>query len=350
MTSISVVIPVYNGEKTINDLLISLKKQSTPPFEVIVIDNNSTDKTADVIKKWHMENPLFPLKLAAETKQGRSYARNKGITVASGDYIAMFDADCVVQKDWIRNCLKCLETGDFTAVGGIVEGYKFETPTEKALHFLHCPKSLKNGLFKEVDEWDIMRGSMETNNVVVKAEILRSVGGFDGDTYRITGEDFDLFLRLLKNGGKLIGHHKRLVVFHQHRAYIGSMVKQVFFYGYCYAKIVSVHYGHRMVIIGRRYHICYPFPFTVWIRLSKAFITTSGCFVAFFLFPLKYTFLLICLAFLIFIKSWFEKLKQTGARTSLAELLEFTGITFVHKIALAMGHIIGSIKLGICCI
>jgi glycosyltransferase involved in cell wall biosynthesis len=92
--NISVVIPVYNEALYIGPCLESLLKQSKKPKEIIVIDNNSTDRTIEIVKQ-------YPVKLIKEKKQGKIYARNTGFNYASSEIIARCDADCIVSLDWI---------------------------------------------------------------------------------------------------------------------------------------------------------------------------------------------------------------------------------------------------------
>jgi len=94
---VSVVIPVYNEEKYIKNCLDSLMKQEEKPDEIIVVDNNCTDNTINVIKKYKN------IKVIRERKQGIIAARNVGFDHAQGDIVARCDADTVLPSDWIKN-------------------------------------------------------------------------------------------------------------------------------------------------------------------------------------------------------------------------------------------------------
>ena len=99
---ISVVIPAYNEESLIENCLKSIKDQEEKPYEIIVVDNNSTDKTAELAKN----SGAILLK---ETKQGITHARNTGFNAATGDVIARTDADTRVPKDWTKRIRKAFE-------------------------------------------------------------------------------------------------------------------------------------------------------------------------------------------------------------------------------------------------
>lgn len=92
---ISVIIPCFNEEKRIEECLRSIFNQSEAPFEVIVIDNNSTDRTREIATK-------LGAKVISQSRQGLSFARNAGFNFASGDILLKTDGDTKVPSNWIR--------------------------------------------------------------------------------------------------------------------------------------------------------------------------------------------------------------------------------------------------------
>lgn len=95
---ISVVVPAYNEERLIATCITSLQKQTFPKanYEVIVIDNHSTDKTGEIAQK-------MGAKVIFEPKKGVAFALKKGFSQAKGEMIAVTDADTIVNSDWLRN-------------------------------------------------------------------------------------------------------------------------------------------------------------------------------------------------------------------------------------------------------
>lgn len=93
---ISVVIPVYNEEKYINNCLDSLMKQEEKPDEIIVVDNNCTDKTIEIVKKYK------EIIIIKEKIQGMIPARNIGFNYASGDILIKCDADVLIPKNFVK--------------------------------------------------------------------------------------------------------------------------------------------------------------------------------------------------------------------------------------------------------
>ena len=116
---ISIVIPVYNDEKNICKLIESLKEMNYPKelIEIIVVDNNSNDRTKYFLKKYN-------IKYFKENKIQSSYAaRNKGIENASGEIIAFTDSDCIVTTNWLKEGVNALIKCGADLVAGKVQFY-----------------------------------------------------------------------------------------------------------------------------------------------------------------------------------------------------------------------------------
>lgn len=113
---ISVVICAYNEEKYIGPCLESLQKQTEKPYEIIVVNNNSTDKTVDRAKQ-------YDVRIVHEKKQGIIAARNTGFDAARGDILARSDADTIIPPDWIQKIRHNFETRDIDALSGPVVFY-----------------------------------------------------------------------------------------------------------------------------------------------------------------------------------------------------------------------------------
>ncbi len=115
---ISVVIPAYNEERLIKRCLKAVFKQTFPQteYEVVVVDNNSTDETAEIVQK------SFPqARLIKETEQGVVFARIRGVNEAQGKIIAMTDADTVVPPSWLDKLAKAYAEKEVVAVGGTTD-------------------------------------------------------------------------------------------------------------------------------------------------------------------------------------------------------------------------------------
>lgn len=117
----SIVIPVYNGEKTISKALASVANQVMTSFEVIVINDGSTDNTLSEVKKFVALHPNLDIKIISNQNKGRSVSRNIGIITAKGDFICFLDADDELKEHHLAEFSKAIslypEIGFFFADG-----------------------------------------------------------------------------------------------------------------------------------------------------------------------------------------------------------------------------------------
>jgi glycosyltransferase involved in cell wall biosynthesis len=108
---VSVIVPAYNEERFIARCLDSLVNQDDPAEEIIVVDNNSTDRTVAVAQR-------YPVRIIRETRQGIIPARNAGFDAAAGDVLARCDADSIVPADWVRRIRAHFATGAIDGLSG----------------------------------------------------------------------------------------------------------------------------------------------------------------------------------------------------------------------------------------
>jgi len=100
---VSVIIPIYNAENTLERCLQSIAAQSHKPSEIILVDNNSTDSSYKLANKFKKNNKKLKIILVKEEKKGPSAARNKGINLAQGEIVVFTDADCIAHTAWLKN-------------------------------------------------------------------------------------------------------------------------------------------------------------------------------------------------------------------------------------------------------
>jgi glycosyltransferase involved in cell wall biosynthesis len=138
--SISVIIPVWNGESTIAEQLAALAAQTyTGDWEVIVADNGSTDRTRSVAEQWAPRLPALTIVDASE-QRGASFARNHGAKHANGELLAFCDADDAVVPEWLESLATAAQdfdvvTGPFDATQiNPVNVQSWRPPRRKSLH------------------------------------------------------------------------------------------------------------------------------------------------------------------------------------------------------------------------
>lgn len=118
---VSVIVPVYNASRVIEKLLLSLKENDYPSFEVLFVDDGSTDNSVELIRKHGFEV------IVCSENQGQASARNKGIEQARGEIICFFDADVIVHKNTISLLVDSLENNNCDAVSGNYEEESVDT-------------------------------------------------------------------------------------------------------------------------------------------------------------------------------------------------------------------------------
>ena len=106
---LSLIVIAYNEEAVIGKCLEAISKQTIMPYEVIVVDNNSNDRTAEISRTFAF------VKLVKETSQGMIAARNKGFEVATGDIFGRIDADTVIGPRWAERVIHDFSSYDMTA-------------------------------------------------------------------------------------------------------------------------------------------------------------------------------------------------------------------------------------------
>lgn len=118
---LSFIICTYNREEYISQTLCCLAENHscTDDYEIILVDNNSTDSTASLCKKFEVEHPNVRYSYFLETQQGLSYARNRGVKEANGDILVFLDDDAFVQENYVSNLINHLKTNsEIKAFGG----------------------------------------------------------------------------------------------------------------------------------------------------------------------------------------------------------------------------------------
>jgi glycosyltransferase involved in cell wall biosynthesis len=201
---LSIIICSYNRANYIGDALTALYQQtaSLDAFEVFIVDNNSTDNTADVFKTWRNAHPNGKFEYTTETKQGASFARNTGAKLASTPWLCFIDDDAIASPHYVENTIKHTQDQPFiVGFGGkIIPKYIPSEPKWMSYYvsslvgnFDYAPNACRfeNGKYP-----------LESNMIVAK-KVFDQVGGFNEaipgvvGTLRIGGEGKELFYKIM---------------------------------------------------------------------------------------------------------------------------------------------------------
>jgi glycosyltransferase involved in cell wall biosynthesis len=182
---ISVVIPVRNSENTIKECLNSVINQTYNNFEIIIIDNASTDSTSEILDRYSKN---LKISVFSEASVGRGAARNLGTKKAKGELIAMIDSDCIAPNNWLEEISRpIIKNGENIVMGG-----------EISIANNYVSRNIQK--LNEELIIDSMNGKyvnhLDTKNIIFNKEVLHK---YSFDSVIKSCEDFDLFLRIKKD-------------------------------------------------------------------------------------------------------------------------------------------------------
>lgn len=191
MLTLSLIIPVYNEERHIRKCLDAVAKQTVMPDEVIVVDNNCSDRTIEIAKKYHFVTVI------AEKRQGRGYARSAGFNKAKGDILGRIDADSRIAHDWVETAKTAfLNDDELAGITGLARAA-----------IMPGINAIKNTFFSRFYYW-FAHSSFDTitmwgANMAIRKSVWRNVHTKVYDNRRDIHEDQDLSLWIAANGGKI---------------------------------------------------------------------------------------------------------------------------------------------------
>ena len=213
---VSVVICAYNAESTMAACLDSLRDLRYPAYEVVVVDDGSTDRTGRIADEYE------DFRVVHQENKGLSAARNVGIAASTGDIIAFTDSDCVVDPDWLHYLAATFLASGEAAVGG-----PNLPPPEDSL-VASCVAASPGGplhVLLNDKEAEHIPGC----NMAFRREVLEEIGGFD-PLYRAAGDDVDVCWRLQERGYR-IAFSPAAMVWHFRRNTVTAYVGQQRGYG-----------------------------------------------------------------------------------------------------------------------
>ena len=213
--AISVVVCSYNGARVIRECLEGLQKLDYPNYEVIVVDDGSTDDTAEIARQ-------YPFRLIRTENRGLSSARNTGCEAASGEIVAYIDDDAYPDPHWLQYLANTFMTTDHVGVGGP----NLPPPGDGLV--ADCVAVAPGGPIHVLIS-DREAEHIPGCNMAFRKAALEAVKGFD-PKFRVAGDDVDICWRLQEKGWTL-GFNAAAVVWHHRRNSIRAYLRQQRGYG-----------------------------------------------------------------------------------------------------------------------
>lgn len=186
---ISVIIPAYNEEKNLGQTLDAILASDYSNFEVIVVDNASTDKTFETALK-------RGVKVVREERKGTMWACEAGRRVAKGDIIVRLDADCLPEKNWLSIGIKYFKNKKVVVVSGPYDYFDGPFVFRYLALWLEKYVYVSMNTLLSFFHWG---GITTGGNTFIRAAALESVGGFN-TSITFYGDDTDVPKRLSKKG------------------------------------------------------------------------------------------------------------------------------------------------------
>lgn len=230
----SIVIPVFNRPQEVDELLQSLTLQRYTNFEVLLIEDGSTNTCVEVFEKYTSK---LKIRYFFKPNSGPGPSRNFGFENALGEYFVVFDSDCIVPPSYFTEVEKFLLDNPVDAWGGPDKGHESFTISQQAMAFTMSSFFTTGG---------IRGGKGESNkfqprsfNMGISKEVFLQTGGFKFDRF---AEDIELSIRIRKAGFR-IGLIPEAFVYHKRRTNLKQFFWQVFNFGKGRVLVNKVHPG-----------------------------------------------------------------------------------------------------------
>ncbi len=184
MPLISVIVPLYNGEKTIRETVKSILNQSLQNFELIIINDGSQDASLEMVSNFQDSR----IKVFSYPNSGISTTRNRGISHATGEYISFIDADDLWTPNKLESQLKALQENPKAAVAYSWSDHinEFGQPLNRGSYM-----TVNGDVYPKILLIDFIANG---SNPLIRREALMEVGGFDESLS--TSADWDMWVRL----------------------------------------------------------------------------------------------------------------------------------------------------------
>ncbi|MFH0782120.1 MAG: glycosyltransferase [Pseudomonadota bacterium] len=212
VAKISVVIPVCNCEQTIGQCLDSMVSQDYPNFEVLVVDDGSTDRTVDICQTY------FNIKMIRVENGGPSRARNIGSKMATGEILAFTDGDCIAEPNWLSELTRGFNRPGVAGVGGDQKSPYDETVFGRRVQDVLKLLGVVTYYTQAISVMTETPHNPSCNAAYLK-RVLTEVGGFDQSLW--PGEDVDLDIRIRQKGYTLIYNPDAVVRHYRPQTYGG---------------------------------------------------------------------------------------------------------------------------------
>lgn len=221
MPKFSIIIPVYNRIEEVDDLLKSLAAQKCKDFEVIIVEDGSTNPCREIVANY---SDKVDIKYYFKKNEGRSIARNYGMERSAGDYLIFFDSDCVIPPDYFAVLTQYLEKSPVDCFGGPDAAHESFSNTQKAINYSMTSFLTTGGI--RGGKVQLEKFTPRTFNMGFSRRVYDEVGGFR----EMFSEDIDMSTRIRKAGFSIV-LIRAAYVYHKRRLNMKLFARQVYVFG-----------------------------------------------------------------------------------------------------------------------
>jgi len=278
-----------------------------------------------------------------EKKKGSYNARNCGALQAKGSIIVFTDADCIVDKNWLRNIKAAFDDPKIGAVAGNIRGHKPEGIVEIFHSLFTLKTSPQDNLFKS---FSLTEGGFPTANIAVKKDLFLKLGGFDST--RLSGADYDFCNRVYREEC-YIRYISSGIVYHVHRNDITNTYRQAFKFGESHAYLLSKIFQRYLLVEFLGVHFqTNKLSVKAWINLSSAdkkLLLILVLSLVYLPFSVLIPIYLICLFHDISVR-----VKAENLNVNFLGNISIIGLLIIKSAGITLGRLWGAAKHGVICI
>lgn len=246
----SIVIPLFNRPQEIKELLESLCLQTYKEFEVLVIEDGSTDAAAGIVNSFC---DRLKVRYFAKNNEGQGFTRNFGFERAKGDYFIIFDSDCLIPPEYLSIVNCALGSNYLDAFGGPDGAHPSFTAVQKAISYAMTSPFTTGGT--RGSKKGIGKFHPRSFNMGLSRQVWEQAGGF---IITRLGEDIEYSIRIQKLGFKT-GLIPEAMVYHKRRTNFYKFYKQLHFFGRARINV------YKFFPQGLKPMHFFPAAFTVWL-------------------------------------------------------------------------------------
>ena len=315
---ISVVVPAYNAQDTLDMCLAALQSQTVDPdrYEIILVDDGSTDRTVEIAEQ-------YGVRLIRQPNAGPAAARNRGAQAAKGQILLFTDADCAPAPDWAEHMAGAFREPNVAGAKGI-----YHTRQQALIaRFVQLEYEFKYARMRRMAQIDFI----DTYAAAYRRKVFLDHGGFDPAYRTASVEDQELSFRLARQGHRLI-FVPQAIVYHQHDATVAEYWRRKYGIGYWKALLLRQHPERALydshtpqtlkLQLGLVSLLCLLVPIAPWLSFAR-----------WSMLALSMVFTLTALPLLVHV-----------ARRDLPVLLIAPGMLIVRALALAAGLVLGTFR------